>query len=152
MVRTERILRASTGVLIGALLAAGCSESLIVPSEVGTIEQLVNALRAKGLEVSVRGETSPQRNGYFSVPSRDVMAGEALLKAFEYGTASKADADAALVNHEGQPNPRAAIDWISGPHFFKQGRLIVLYVGCAEQVLTTLADLMGPLMASGPGC
>lgn len=150
--RMEGILRAITGVLIAALLAAGCSESLVVPSEVGTIEQLVNALRARGLDVSMRGETSPQRNGYFSVPSRDVMAGEALLKAFEYGTASTAEADAALVDTDGQPNPRAAIDWISGPHFFKQGRLIVLYVGCADQVLRTLADLMGPALASGPGC
>ena len=76
---------------------------------------LVGSLRAQGKSVSVGDETSPQRNGYFSVPSRDVLVGWARLKAFEDHTAEKADADAALISAEGQPNPRAAIGWMQRP-------------------------------------
>jgi hypothetical protein len=135
-----------------SMLATACSRPLTVPSEVGTVSQLVNALRAHGLKVSVGGETSPQKNGYFSVSSRDVLVGDALLKAFEYGTAVGADADAARISADGQPNPRAHIGWIGAPHFFKHGQLIVLYIGCAEPLLQALDDLIGPVIAKGPGC
>ena len=123
-----------------------------MPSEVGTINQLVNAVRAKGLEVSLGPETSPQTNGYFRVSSRDVIVADARLKGFEYRTSGEADADAALISADGQPNPRAHIGWVSAPHFFKRGQLIVLYVGCADRILQTLEQLMGAAIAEGPGC
>ena len=146
-------------IAIGALglSAAACSRPATVPSDpvvshVGTVDQLVGSLRGQGQSVSVGDETSPQRNGYFSVPSRDVLVGGARLKAFEYDTATKASADAALISADGQPNPRAAIGWIAAPHFYKQGQLIVLYVGCANDIITTLENLLGPAIATGPGC
>ena len=146
-------------IAIGALglSAAACSRPATVPSDpvtshIGTVDQLVGSLRAQGKSVSVGDETSPQRNGYFSVPSRDVLIGGARLKAFEYDTAGKADADAALISAEGQPNPRAAIGWIAAPHFYKQGQLIVLYVGCATDIVAALESLVGPAIAKGPGC
>ena len=129
-------------IAVGAvgLSALACSRPATVPSDpvtshVGTVDQLVGALRGQGRSVSVGDETSPQRNGYFSVPSRDVLIGAARLKAFEYDTADKANADAALISADGQPNPRAAIGWIAAPHFYKQGQLIVLYVGCANDII-----------------
>ncbi len=139
------------------LSAAACSRPATVPSDpivshVGTVDQLVGSLRGQGKSVSVGDETSPQRNGYFSVPSRDVLIGGARLKAFEYDTANKASADAALISADGQPNPRAAIGWIAAPHFYKQGQLIVLYVGCANDIITALENLLGPAIATGPGC
>ena len=129
-----------------------CSQPVTVPSEIGTVDQLVNALRAQGRAVSVGSENSPARNDYFNVSSRDVHVNEALLKAFEYHTSDRADADAALIRPDGQPNPRVQVGWISAPHFYKQGRLIVLYVGCSGDVVETLSELMGPAIATGPGC
>ena len=34
----------------------------------------------------------------------------------------------------------------------RQGRLIVLYVGCTGEIIETLNGLMGPAIARGPGC
>jgi len=62
------------------------------------------------------------------------------------------DSDAALISPDGQPNPRAQVGWISAPHFYRQGRLIVLYVGCTGEIIETLNGLMGPAIARGPGC
>jgi hypothetical protein len=135
-----------------AVFATACASSVTVPSDVGTVDQLVSSLRAQGLSVSLGDEASPQRNGYFSVSSRDVTVGDVRLKAFEYETATKADADAALITADGQPNPRAQVGWISAPTFYKQGQLIVLYVGCSADMMQTLNGLLGPASARGPGC
>jgi hypothetical protein len=35
---------------------------------------------------------------------------------------------------------------------YRQGRLIVLYVGCTGEIIETLNGLMGPAIARGPGC
>lgn len=145
-------------IITAAVLAvAACSRPATVPSDpvtsvIGNVDQLVGSLRAQGRSVKMGDTTSPQRNGYFSVPSRDVLVGDERLKAFEYETASKADADAALISADGQPNPRAALGWIAAPHFYKEGQLIVLYVGCASDIITTLETMIGPAIATGPGC
>ena len=134
-----------------SILSTACSNRLTVPSEVGTVDQLVNALRAQGLNATVGGQTSPQTNGYFSVSSRDINVDGTPLKAFEYETADKAEAEAALISADGQPNPRAQVGWISAPNFYRHGQLIVLYVGCGP-IRQTLEELMGSPVARGPGC
>jgi hypothetical protein len=135
-----------------------CQPYFTQPSEPGgvarvdRVERLVSSLRAKGITVEMRGETSHQRNGYFSVSSKDLEAGGALLKAFEYDSEAKADADARQIGANGQPNPTAVLDWIAAPHFFKQGPLIVVYFGCSANILLILTDLLGVSIARGSGC
>lgn len=139
--------------VVATLLAClGCAQPATGPTETTTFDEFVAALRARGLAVSVGGSTSARENGYFSVPSRDVRMGEARLKAFEYDALANANRDASLVSREGQPNPTARIGWISAPHFFRRGRLIVLYVGCDQVVLRTLAEVLGPAFVDGTGC
>ena len=157
MTTTKRVGQGSTIVQVLAVgtlavFATSCAPSVTVPSEVGTVDELVSALRAQGLSVSLGDEASPERNGYFSVSSRDVTVGDMRLKAFEDETATNAGADTALITADGQPNPRAQVGWISAPTFYKQGQLIVLYVGCSADMMQTLNGLLGPAIARGPGC
>jgi len=37
--------------------------------------------------------------------------------------------------------------WVAPPHFFQAGRVLVLYTGTDQTVLTTLAELLGPQFA-----
>ncbi len=37
--------------------------------------------------------------------------------------------------------------WVAPPHFFRQGRVLVLYTGTDPAVLTLLTDLLGPQFA-----
>lgn len=53
-------------------------------------------------------------------------------------------ADAALVSPAGQPNPQAMIDWVSTPSFYRNDRLIALYVGCSPETLKALEAALGP--------
>jgi hypothetical protein len=132
------------------LLLVSCAQSPTDPSGIGTVDQFVNSLLARDFTVSLNGEMN--NNGYFTVSSHEILVNAARVKAFEYPTAARADQDAALISPDGQPNPRAAISWISTPHFYKQGRLIVLYVGCTATITRALEECLGPAIAAGPGC
>ena len=41
------------------------------------------------------------------------------------------------------------MDWIATPHFFKNTRVIVLYLGCNTQVTSVFEAEMGPEFAGG---
>jgi hypothetical protein len=147
-----RLITAAVTLIWGfaGIAMISCEQSPTVPSHVGTVDQLVQSLRGQGLAVSLGGEISPNDNGFFSVPARKVSIDGQRLSAFEYATAERAAADAALISVDGQPNPRAAITWVSTPRFYRQGRLIVLYVGCATEVIAALEQSLGPPMVTGP--
>ena len=69
------------------------------------------------------------------------------VQVFEYANAAAADAEAAPISRDGMSVGTRKIFWVGPPHFFKQGRLLVLYVGENEKVLGTLAAVMGPQFA-----
>jgi hypothetical protein len=102
--------------MIGGLASVAtisCEQTPTGPSEIGTVEQLVQSLQGQGLEVSLGGEISPSDNGFFTVPARKVSIDGERLSAFEYATAERAAADAALISADAQPNLRAAITWVN---------------------------------------
>ncbi len=41
--------------------------------------------------------------------------------------------------------------WVAPTHFYKAGKLIVLYVGCDSDVIDVLQETMGPQFAGGAG-
>ena len=118
-------------------------------SDLGTADQLAQQLRGQGLTVSMDGEIGNM--GFFAVPAHQVLAAGQRISVFQYSSPDKASADAALISPDGQPNPRAQIDWISVPHFYRQGFMIVLYVGCSSQILAALKATVGPPFITGGG-
>lgn len=84
-------------------------QSPLAPSSNATLDQFVQALRQQGFSVSLAGEVSPEVNGFFSVPARQVRVNESQINAFEYPSAEAAGAEAALISSDGQPNPRVAL-------------------------------------------
>lgn len=115
----------ASAVRLGLCLSAlSCEQGLTVPSYVGNRDDLVQSLRAQGLNVSVGSEMD---TGCFSVPGRRLSVSDAVLYVFEYATPADADANTALITPDGQPNPQARFSWVSTPRFYREGRLIVLY-------------------------
>ena len=104
-------------VLAGGSLMS-CQQSPNVPSEIGTVEDLVQALRPEGLTVSESGEIPANRMGFFTVPAKQILVSAERLSAFDYPTADRAAADAALISSDAQPNPLAAIGSVSRPQFY----------------------------------
>ena len=82
------------------------------------------------------------------------------IQAFEFGSAEEADAAAEGISESGSPivttmadgtGSASMITWVAPPHFYKAGRLIVIYVGCDSDVIDTLQEAMGPQFAGGAG-
>lgn len=111
---------------------------------------VVDALRADGLTVGVAGPLQqpflqPQAGTVLRISGGSVAA-PAEIQVYEYADAGAAAADAAQIGPDG--NPRTAIiEWIAPPHFFRIGRVIVLYVGNDPAVLDALPHLLGPQFA-----
>lgn len=119
--------------------------------------RLVEALRAAGATV-VRGEVLPvSSNPFFSVDSTRLEVNGGHVAVWEYSTPGEAERQAQRVSPDGHDihtssTSVAHVDWIGPPHFYRQSRLIVLYVGRDRGIMTLLEGLLGPQFAGGtPG-
>jgi hypothetical protein len=109
-----------------------------------------DALQAQGLAVTEVGPLQqpflqPQSGAILQISGGDLSA-TAEVQVYEYADAGAAQADSSQIGPDG--NPRTAIiEWIAPPHFFRTGRIVVLYVGSDPAVLDVLSQLLGPQFA-----
>jgi hypothetical protein len=66
------------------------------------------------------------------------------IQVFEYADEAAAAAEAELVAPDGGSVGTSMVTWENSPHFYKAGRLIVLYVGDEGATI----DLLEPVLAS----
>ncbi len=131
-------------------LAISCEQrNPAAPTQVRTLDQLLQALRQQGLTVRLDGEIPPEVNRFFSVSAQLIVINDSRVNAFEYPSPEAAAADAALVSPDGQPGLLTRITWVSTPRFYRQGRLIVLYVGCSAEIVRALEATIGPPFVIG---
>jgi hypothetical protein len=149
----HRVLLAVSVVLPTVLLPSCGSQSPVGPRSSTALDQFVQALRQQGLSVSLGGQISPSVNGFFSVPAQEVRANDAQVNVFAYRNAEAAAAEAASISQDGQPSPTARVTWVSTPRFYRQDTLIVLYVGCAADIVQALQATVGsPIVVGRTPC
>lgn len=105
---------------------------------------LIDNLRAAGATVEPAGEIEQV---FFSVRGQIIRINGADVQVFEYPDAAASDADAALVAPDGGSVGTTMITWVEAPHFYKTGKLIVLYVGTDSSVTSLLDSVIGPQFA-----
>ena len=106
----------------------------------------VDSLRAAGHTVEPAGEISQP---FFSVKGRIIIVNGGDVQVFEYKNTAAANAEAALVSPDGHSVGKYWINWIAMPHFYKKGKVIVLYVGDNVAVMDALKAVLGPQFAGG---
>ena len=144
----SRVPVAASLVVSYVLLTVSCS-SPVSPTSSMTLDQFVEALRQQGLSVSFGGQISPSANGFFSVPAQQVRVNDAQVNAFAYASAQDAATEAGSISADGQPNPTTRVTWVSTPRFYRKDALIVLYVGCAAEIVQPLQATVGAPIAVG---
>ena len=90
--------------------------------------------------------------GATGVPSTPVECGPdptTVQKSCAHATAQDAAAQAALISAYGQPSATTRVDWVSTPRFYRKDVLIVLYVGCAAEIVQALQATVGTPVATG---
>jgi hypothetical protein len=140
-----------------AVLTVGCASQPTVsaksteaspteaqPAPVTEMTSLVDALRAAGATVE---PSEPIEQVFFSVGGDILKVNGADVQIFEYETPEAMEADAAKVAPDGGSIGTSMVSWIEPPHFYKAGRIIVLYVGQDQAVLDLLTAALGPQFA-----
>ena len=108
------------------------------------IDSLLAALESEGIEVT-SGEPIPQ--SFFSVDVQMYDLGGESMQVFEYTDEAAMQADADQVAEDGSSVGTSMPFWVAAPHFFKSGRVLVLYVGEDELVLAALEAVLGEQFA-----
>ena len=107
---------------------------------------LVDNLRAAGATVDASGTVSQP----FFAPQGQVLTvnGED-VQAFEFPSVEEANAVAETVSADGSSIGTSMVAWVAPPHFYKAGKLIVIYVGSDSGVISALQAAMGSQFAGG---
>jgi hypothetical protein len=149
-----RRVRVVVSLVLPCLLLAACEDrNPVGPTSSTTLDRFVQALRQQGLSVSLAGQISPDINRFFSVPAQQVRVNDAQVNAFLYQNAGAAATEAALISQDGQPSPTTRVTWVSTPRFYRQDSLIVLYVGCAGDIVQALQATVGsPIVVGRTPC
>jgi len=129
---------------IMALFLAACSSAANAGGSLQSADDLAASLQEQGLDAS-KGEQLEV--DLFSVPAILVNADGESIQVYEYADEAAAQSDAALVDASGSTIGTSQPFWVDVPHFFRSGKLIVLYVGSDESVLLALEALLGPQFA-----
>lgn len=147
-----RISILSTLVLMFGLLVSGCGGSPAAsasnaspePAAVEDQASLSAALEAAGATV-VTGE--PISQPFFTAEGNIIKVNGADVQVFEYENTEEMELESSQIAPDGSSNATTMITWVDDPHFYKAGRIIALYIGSDETVLSLLEKAMGPQFA-----
>ena len=141
------VFTSSTAVVV-FVMAVSCGDGPAGPSA-SAMNEFIEALRGRGMTVTIGEEIPPSVNGYFSVPARTLHVNSDPVNVFVYSNAERAAAQAREITPDAQPSARIHVSWVSTPRFYHQGSLIVLYLGCKQEILDALQATLGPPVATG---
>lgn len=128
--------------------AAGATATPVV-SHRGAVADyvgLVDQLRAAGARVDSQEQLSQP---FFPVDAQVITVEGERVQVFEFESEALAEAQAAEISASGGTIGTTMITWVEPPHFYQEGRLIVLYVGSDQQILSLLESTLGPQIAGG---
>lgn len=109
---------------------------------------LIDALRAAGANVVPGGTLGGTlEQVFFAVTGQIIKINSADVQIFEYESVEAMEADATLVAPDGGSVGTNMVTWIAPPHFFKSGRVLVLYVGDDAAILELLTGTLGEQFA-----
>lgn len=151
MIKKKWLLITGLTLVLAAVGLAGCTSEEPPVSDgepVADYVSLVDNLRGSGATVESAGEiTQP----FFSVSGKIIAVNGGDVQVFEYEDAAAAEAEAALVSPDGFSVGTSMVGWIAPPHFYRAGKLIVLYIGDSEAVTGVLEGVLGQQFAGGSG-
>lgn len=135
--------------LLFAMSSCGMSSTPTSAGETsGMLDQagLLSALKSAGANPEV---SDPITQDFFNVEGTliNLDQGNDGFQVFEYKTAEEMEADAAKVAPDGGSVGTSMMNWILPPHFFKSGRVLVIYLGDNQKTLSLLEKIMGKQFA-----
>ena len=136
--------------LVAVVASPGCdsnASNFAAPTDTTfDLADLAEVLFATGVPVDVGNE---EVLSFFPVPVRHFTVFDDDVLVLEFVGPNTTAAVASTISSDGNAINGQAIDWPAPPHFFQEGRIIVLYLGDDSQVISALAQILGPQFAGG---
>jgi hypothetical protein len=129
--------------LVTTLILTACGGQPASAQGYGTAE-FMEELRAKGVEPETG---DPVEQAFFSVTGSSINVNGESVQVFEYDSTETMESDAVLVDADGGSIGTSMVTWVATPHFYKKGRILVLYVGDNTEMLELLESVLGPQFA-----
>ena len=123
------------------------SESSVSPTDVLAVEDqtsLLAALQDAGATAEVVDSVDQI---FFSPQGSIITVNGADVQVFEYKSTEAMETESAQVSPDGGSIGTSMVTWVDMPHFYKTGRIIVLYVGSDAATLNLLEKVIGPQFA-----
>lgn len=110
------------------------------------MERLIETLRAEGLTVEKAGEIDQP---FFSVKGQIIQINGDTLQVFEYDDLPTTMREAAQVSQNATSIGNTQIEWIDTPHFYHNGKMIIIYLGNDEEIKQIFEEKIGYTFARG---
>lgn len=78
----------------------------------------------------------------FSIPTEAISVDGSDVQVFEFQSEADAKAATLTVSEDGTEIGTSIIHWIDTPHFYTNGKIIVLYVGQNPEITNLLESLL----------
>jgi hypothetical protein len=134
--------------ILGMGLSSCRSRATATPSlEPVTVQDeasLVKVLQEAGATVET-GDSITQE--FFTPEGQTLKVNGTDLQVFEYESAEAMEKEASQVAPDGGSIGTSMVTWIDTPHFYKAGRIIVLYLGNDQAILDLLKKALRPQFA-----
>jgi hypothetical protein len=129
-------------------LGNGCAST----KPVTDYSTVLNHLNVSDVSFREDGEITQD---FFNVKSRIIVINESNIEVFEYDTPEAMKVESKYVSPiDGstfiRPDKIVSVNWIDSPHFYKAGRIIVLYVGRNQTIISLLENILGKEFAPRP--
>ena len=111
-------------------------------------DSLIEALRAAGATVEPAGVLEEP---VFQTEAQMITVNGESVQVFEFESEEAAKAAAGTVSQAGTLIGETIVEWRDAPHFYRAGRVIVIYAGNNEATLNTLQAVLGEPFATGVG-
>jgi hypothetical protein len=127
-----------------SVLSSSCTSNSKPLEPTVNYSSLLRNLHASGVSVK---EAEEIRQPFLNITGRIVVINGSDIQVFEYSTTEDLEADSQFISSDGftinKPGVITSISWIGPPHFYKSGRIVVIYIGEGKTITTLLERLLG---------
>lgn len=132
--------------VLGLMLLAACTGNSAGSEVIESTDQLVAGLMADGYNTENLGSISQP---FFEPLGQRIGLDGQEIQVFEFETEADAASSSEAISPDGGSVGTSMVTWISTPHFYRSGKLIVIYVGVDEDVIKALEGILGDQIAGG---
>lgn len=117
------------------------------PKDTFGVEQFANQMKAKNYKF----EMKDVEKDFLPTTRKRMILDKEAIDIYLYNSNKEAENDAKRIDDGGfgydNGTKSIKVSWVSYPHFYKKGNIIVQYVGQNEKIISDLKDIFGEQFA-----